>query len=314
MTAAAHRRRVTVLMGGWSAEREVSLVTGSGVAAALEDRGYAVERFDPPRDPAGIAQGLMPLPDAVFNALHGTGGEDGTIQAVLDLIGVPYTHSGMRASAIAMDKPIAKRIVGTVGVPSPAGIVIPASRLADGHPMPPPYVVKPVAEGSSVGVSVVRDGDNAPAGGAWTGDEILLVEPYVAGRELTVGVMGRTGQEPVAMAVTEIVYAAEIFDFTVKYSEGFATHILPAKIPESVYRAVMEYARLAHQVIGCTGVTRSDFRWDDACPGTEGLYFLEINTQPGMTPISLVPEQAALLGMSYGDLVEWMVEGATCRH
>jgi D-alanine-D-alanine ligase len=315
MTATASQRpRIVVLAGGWSAEREVSLVSGKGVADALIGRGYVVETFDPPRDPIRIAEGLTPRPAAVFNALHGTGGEDGTIQAVLDLLDVPYTHSGMRASAVAMDKPLAKRVVGTVGVPSPAGMVVTPAILAEGHPMPPPYVVKPVGEGSSVGVSIVRAGENLAPGEAWAEDALLLVEPYIAGRELTVGVMSRAGEEARALAVTEIVYSSEIFDYTVKYSEGYATHILPAKIPESVYRAVMEYARLAHQVIGCTGVTRSDFRWDDSRPGMEGLYFLEINTQPGMTPISLVPEQAGLIGMGYADLVEWIVEGATCRH
>jgi D-alanine-D-alanine ligase len=307
-------KRVIVLMGGWSAEREVSLVTGKGVVDALTGRGYAVETCDPPRDPALIARALTPRPDAVFNALHGTGGEDGAIQAVLDLLDVPYTHSGMRASAVAMDKPLAKRVAATAGVPSPAGLVIRSAALVQGHPMTPPYVVKPVAEGSSVGVVIVRQGDNGPAGGQWGADQKLLVEPYIPGRELTVGVMSRPGEEARAIAVTEIVHAAELFDYTIKYSEGLATHILPAKIPESVYTAAMEYARLAHEVIGCTGVTRSDFRWDDARPGAEGLYFLEINTQPGLTPISLVPEQAAEIGMSYADLVEWILEGATCRH
>jgi D-alanine-D-alanine ligase len=308
-------KRVTVLSGGWSAEREVSLVSGQGVAGALAERGYDVAIFDPPCDLEGIAAGLSPRPDAVFNALHGTGGEDGTIQAILDLIGVPYTHSGMRASAVAMDKPLAKRIVGTVGVPSPAGTVMSAADIGKGHPIPPPYVVKPVAEGSSVGVVIVREGANhaTPAEG-WAADATLLVEPYIKGRELTVGVMSRPGEPARALGVTEISYTAELFDYTVKYSQGHATHILPAKIPESVYSAAMDYARLAHEVIGCTGVTRSDFRWDDSLPDIKGLYFLEINTQPGMTPISLVPEQANHAGMSYAALVEWIVEGATCRH
>jgi D-alanine-D-alanine ligase len=311
----ARAKRVIVLSGGWSAEREVSLVSGRGVAEALTARGYDVTTFDPPKDLAGIAAGLSPMPDVVFNALHGTGGEDGTIQAILDVIGVPYTHSGMRASAVAMDKPLAKRIVGTVGVPSPAGTIVSVIDIAKGHPIAPPYVVKPVAEGSSVGIVIVHEGTNAPpTSPGWTADEQLLVEPYIRGRELTVGAMSRPGEEPRALAVTEIQYATEFFDYTVKYSEGYATHILPAKIPESVYSAAMEYARLAHAAIGCTGVTRSDFRWDDSSHNTDGLYFLEINTQPGMTPISLVPEQAQLAGLSYADLVEWIVEGAACRH
>ncbi len=317
MSVATHStpKRVTVLLGGWSAEREVSLVSGKGVAEALESRGHEVTRLDPRQDLIAIAEGLKPAPDAVFNALHGTGGEDGTIQAVLDMLGIPYTHSGMRASAVAMDKPMAKRLVGTVGVPSPAGTIVTPAVLAKGHPIPPPYVVKPVAEGSSVGVTIVRDGANAAASvTGWKPDEELLVEPYIRGRELTVGVMSRPGEPARALAVTEIVYKTELFDYTAKYSDGYATHVLPADIPQAVYRAALDYARLAHEVIGCTGVTRSDFRWDDSRPGIEGLYFLEINTQPGMTPISLVPEQAGHAGMSYADLVEWIVEGATCRH
>jgi D-alanine-D-alanine ligase len=309
------RKRVTVLTGGWSAEREVSLVSGRGVAEALAAQGYAVTTFDPPRDLKALADGLSPLPDVVFNALHGTGGEDGTIQAILDILGVPYTHSGLRASAVAMDKPLTKRLVGTVGVPSPEGTLVTPAILERGHPIPPPYVVKPVAEGSSVGVMIVRDRANLSAAqSAWAPDTKLLAEPYVRGRELTVGVMSRPGEAARALAVTEIAYGAEIFDYTVKYSAGHAVHILPAEIPESVYSESMNYARLAHEVIGCTGVTRSDFRWDDSRPGTDGLFFLEINTQPGMTPTSLVPEQAAHLGMSYGELVAWMVEAATCRH
>ena len=309
------KTRVTVLSGGWSAEREVSLVSGRGIAAALTERGYDVVNYDPPRDPTAIAAALSPSPGVVFNALHGTGGEDGTIQALLDLLGVRYTHSGMLASAIAMNKPLAKRVAGTVGVPSPEGVLVDAKALAAGHPIAPPYVVKPVAEGSSVGVYIVHKGSNALAfDPAWNIDEALLVEPYVPGRELTVSVMSRHGEAARALAVTEIAYSAEIFDYTVKYSQGHATHILPAKIPAPVYEAAMRYAALAHEVIGCTGVTRSDFRWDESRPAIGGLYFLELNTQPGMTPISLVPEQAQHIGMSYGDLVDWMVEAATCRH
>jgi D-alanine-D-alanine ligase len=314
MSAGAPRRHITVLSGGWSAEREVSLVTGAGVAAALRERGHRVDVFDPPPDPAAIAAGLNPLPDLVFNALHGAGGEDGVIQAVLGLLGLPYTHSGVTASAVAMNKPLAKRVVASAGVRCPAGLAISRARLAAGHPMEPPYVVKPIGEGSSVGVTIVWAGADpiaVPAGADPA--ESLLVEPYIRGRELTVAAMSRPGDAARALAVTEIVYTSELFDFTVKYSAGHATHILPAQIPESVYALAMDYARLAHDVIGCTGVTRSDFRWDDSRPDAEGLFFLEINTQPGMTPISLAPEQAALIGMSYGDLVEWIAEAALWR-
>jgi D-alanine-D-alanine ligase len=307
-------KRIVVLAGGWSAERAVSLVSGRGVTAALAERGYAVEMFDPPRDLARIAAALSPAPDAVFNALHGTGGEDGTIQAILDVLGIPYTHSGMRASAVAMDKPFAKRVVAAASVPVPAGMVVTPAVLAAGHPMPPPYVVKPVAEGSSVGIVIVREGANVVADPGWAADAALLVEPFIPGRELTVGVMSRPGDAARALGLTEIVFPAGFFDYTAKYTIGGATHILDPKIRESVYSAAMEYARLAHEAIGCTGVTRSDFRWDDSRPGAEGLFFLEINTQPGMTPVSLVPEQAAAIGMPYGELVAWIVEGATCRH
>jgi D-alanine-D-alanine ligase len=313
MTASA-KKRVIVLAGGWSSEREVSLSSGKGVAAALAERGYAVEIFDPPHDIARIAAGLAPAPDVVFNALHGTGGEDGTIQAILDLLEIPYTHSGVRASAVAMDKPFAKRVVAAAGVPVPEGLVVTPADLRAGHPIAPPYVVKPVAEGSSVGIIIVREGANGVADPGWAPEAQLLVEPYIAGRELTVGVMSRPGESARALAVTEIVFPEGFFDYKAKYTIGGASHILPANICESVYSAVMDYARLAHEAIGCTGVTRSDFRWDDSRPDTEGLFFLETNTQPGMTPVSLVPEQAALIGMSYGDLVAWLVEAATCRH
>src|SRR3984957_11961534 len=262
-------KKVTVLTGGWSAEREVSLVSGRGVAEALASRGYEVTTFDPPQDLAGIAAGLTPRPDAVFNALHGTGGGDGTIQAILDVMGLPSTHPGMRPSAVARNKPLAKRIVGTVGVPSPAGTIVSAGDIAKGHPIPPPYVVKPIAEGSSVGVVIVPVGANAPAASSgWAADEQLLVEPYIRGRELTVGVMSRPGEQARALAVTEIVFPSGFFDYTAKYTTGGATHILAPKIRESVYSALMDYAQLAHEAIGCTGVTRSNFRWDDSRPGT----------------------------------------------
>jgi D-alanine-D-alanine ligase len=192
-------------------------------------------------------------------------------------------------------------------------MIVTRAALSKAHPMPPPYVVKPIAEGSSVGVEIVRDGSNS-VGKNSDSAESLLVEPYVPGHELTVGVMSRPGEPPRALGVTEILYSAELFDYTVKYAKGHATHILPAKIPEPVYAAALRHAERAHEVIGCAGVSRSDFRWDDSKPGVDGLFFLEINTQPGMTPISLVPEQAGLIGMSYGDLVSWMVEAATCRH
>lgn len=310
-TGTRKHHNVAVLMGGWSAEREVSLVSGAAVARALEEQGYAVTVVDVQRDLAGLLNALSdPRPDAVFNALHGRGGEDGAIQGVLEFMGLPYTHSGVLASAVAMDKPMTKRILETVGVRSPKGIVLERGALTgDSHPMPAPYIIKPVDEGSTVGVVLVREGQNAPAGEMWTFGARALVEEFIKGRELTVGVLdGR------ALAVTEIDFAAEVFDYTAKYTAGHARHVLPAPIPDAVAEEAKRMAVLAHQTLGCQGASRSDFRWDESKPGTEGLYFLEINNQPGMTPLSLVPEQAAFVGMSYGELVSWLVEHATCAN
>lgn len=306
---ARKHKHVAVLMGGWSAEREVSLVSGAAAARALEEEGYQVTVVDVQRDLAGLMAALSdPRPDAVFNALHGRGGEDGTIQGVLEFLGVPYTHSGVLASAVAMDKPMTKRLLATVGVRSPQGLVLERGALTgQSHPMPAPYIIKPVDEGSTVGVVLVREGQNAPAGEAWTFGARALVEEFIKGRELTVGVMGDH-----ALAVTEIDFAADVFDYTAKYTAGHARHVLPAPIPEEVAVEAKRMAVLAHQTLGCRGVSRSDFRWDESKPGTTGLYFLEINNQPGMTPLSLVPEQAAHVGMSYGALVSWLVEHAAC--
>lgn len=300
--------KVTVLLGGWSSEREVSLVSGAACADALERIGHQVTRFDPPRDPEAIAKTLKAQkPDVVFNALHGEGGEDGVMQALLDLLGLRYTHSPRLASTVAMDKPLTKAVLAAHGVRSPEGKVLSVADLADGHPLPRPYVLKPAAEGSSVGVSIVREGDNAlPRNDGWRDDTVLLAERFIAGRELTVAVL-----DGEALAVTEIVFGTELFDFTAKYTSGHARHVLPAQIPDSVASLAMRWAATAHAALGCAGATRSDFRWDER-RGDDGLYFLEINTQPGMTPISLVPEQAQYRGRSFDELVGWMVEDA-CR-
>lgn len=310
----AHKKHVAVLMGGWSAEREVSLVSGAGVAKALEEEGYRVTAIDVQRDLGGLMHALTnPRPDVVFNALHGRGGEDGTIQGVLEFLGLPYTHSGVQAAAIAMDKAMTKRVLDTVGIRSPKGMVLSRGEIAGGaHPMPAPYIVKPVDEGSTVGVTLVREGQNSPVGDdgffGGTFGERVLVEEFIPGRELTVGVMGDR-----ALAVTEIVFQAQVYDYTAKYSVGHAVHTIPAAIPEAVAEKAKRLAVLAHHTLGCRGVSRSDFRWDDSRPGTDGLYFLEINNQPGMTPLSLVPEQAAHVGISYGALVGWLVENAACQ-
>lgn len=310
------KKHVAVLMGGWSAEREVSLVSGAGVAKALEEEGYTVTAVDVQRDLNGLVAALSdPRPDVVFNALHGRGGEDGTIQGILEFLGLPYTHSGVRASAIAMDKAMTKRVLDSVGVRSPRGIVLTKGELTGGaHPMPAPYIVKPVDEGSTVGVTLVREGQNSPVGDAWTFGERALVEEFIPGRELTVAVMGAGGTDTRALTVTEIVFEAQVYDYTAKYSAGHAVHTLPARIPDAVAEEAKRLAVLAHETLGCRGASRSDFRWDESKPGTEGLYFLEINNQPGMTPLSLVPEQAAHVGISYGALVSWLVENAACQH
>ncbi len=304
---------IAVLMGGMSAEREVSLNSGKACAAALRDKGYEVSEIDVSRDMAALVKALSPKPDAVFNALHGRWGEDGCIQGLLELLQIPYTHSGVLASALAMDKQMAKTVVATAGVTSPEGLVIKARDLGDTDPMPRPYVVKPVREGSSVGVRIVREGDNQPPIDVhgWEPETELLVEPFIAGRELTVSVMGDR-----ALAVTEIRPLGEgFYDYDAKYSEDSqvaAVHVLPAEVPEEIYEGAMAASLAAHQALGCRGVSRSDFRYDDTGAAPGSLYYLETNTQPGMTSTSLVPEQARYLGMSFPDLCAWMVENAAC--
>ncbi|HYE51671.1 MAG TPA: D-alanine--D-alanine ligase [Azospirillaceae bacterium] len=306
------QKHVAVLLGGWSAEREVSLVSGASVVNALEQRGYKVTAVDVQRDLLGLMKALhgQGRPDVIFNALHGRGGEDGLIQGVLEYLHIPYTHSGVMASAVAMDKALTKRILATVGMPVPDGVVATRAQVLAGHVIEPPYVVKPVDEGSSVGVRIVGPGHN---GGPldedhWIYGETVLIEKYVPGRELTVGVMGDK-----ALAVTEIVPRTDFFDYKAKYTEGQAVHVCPAQIPAEVAAEAMRLALLAHTTLGCSGISRSDFRWDDAQAGTGGLYFLEINTQPGFTPLSLLPEQAAYLGLSYADVCSWLVENARCH-
>ncbi|CAK0770074.1 D-alanine--D-alanine ligase [Azospirillaceae bacterium] len=301
-------RHVAVLMGGWSAERAVSLASGAEVAKALAECGHRVTMIDVRRDLSSLLAALTPKPDVVFNALHGRGGEDGCVQAVLEFLGVPYSHSGVLASAVAMDKPMTKQVLAAVGVPSPRGVVLRREEVGTCHPLPPPYIVKPVDEGSTVGVTLVEVGDSPFLNAdQWTFGERVMVEAFIPGRELTVGVM-----DDRALAVTEIRFSGGLFDFTAKYTAGHAHHVIPAPLPVEVYSEAQRLAVLAHRTLGCRGVSRSDFRYDDSRPGVEGLFFLEINTQPGMTPLSLVPEQAAHVGVSYHELVNWIVEHAVC--
>ena len=306
----AAAQHIVVLKGGWSAEREVSLVSGAAAAKALEEAGYRVTEFDVACDLPALMAALTPAPDAVFNALHGRGGEDGVVQGVLEMLGIPYTHSGVTASALAMDKPLTKRVLATVGVQSPEFRVVPAAEAAARHVLEPPYVIKPAAEGSSVGVRIVRAMDNTPPVdlNGWGFGAEVMVERYIPGRELTVGVMGDR-----ALTVTEIHHSHGFFDYDAKYTEGHAKHLLPAPVPNDVFRAAMDQALTAHRTLGCAGISRSDFRFDDSKPGIEGLFFLEINTQPGFTPISLVPEQAEHVGITFPQLCAWLVEAALCQ-
>ncbi|HEX7783630.1 MAG TPA: D-alanine--D-alanine ligase [Sphingobium sp.] len=299
---------VAVLMGGWSAERPVSLMSGEGVAKALEGRGHKVTRIDMDRDvPMKIAEAGA---DIVFNALHGVPGEDGTVQGMMDLMGVKYTHSGLATSVIAIDKQLTKQALVSHGIPMPGGQVVESATLFERDPLPRPYVVKPVNEGSSVGVAIVTEQGNygSPIGrdveGPWQHFTELLAEPYIRGRELTTAVLGDE-----ALLVTELRPKSGFYDFDSKYTDGLTEHICPADIPEDVAEQCKAIALRAHQLLGCKGASRSDFRWDDT-QGVEGLFLLEVNTQPGMTPLSLVPEQAAKLGIDYAELVERIVEEA----
>jgi D-alanine-D-alanine ligase len=306
-------RKVAVLMGGWSPEREVSLVSGKACAEGLREGGHQVIEYDVKRDLRALIEFLRPSsgggPDVVFNALHGKYGEDGCIQGVLEILAVPYTHSGVLPSAIAMDKPMARHVFTSLGMRVAEGRVIERQSLAWGDPMPRPYVVKPIDQGSSVGVHIVREGDNLAAvelAEAKFGERVL-VEKFVPGRELTVAVMG---DKPIA--VTELRPRTRFYDYEAKYTDGVTERLVPAPIPAEVYELAKDWALMAHEALGCSGLTRTDLRWDDSKPDTSGLVVLEINTQPGMTPLSLAPEQAKWAGISWSQLMTWMVDNA--RH
>ena len=303
-------RRVAVLYGGISAEREVSLASGHQVIAALQEAGFDVHPVEVGPDLGAVIAALTPAPDVVFNALHGRFGEDGTIQGVLDWLGIPYTHSGVRASATAMDKQAAKAVFIAAGLPVPMGRVLPAADLADADPIALPYVVKPVNEGSSVGVEILRHGGNrrAEIAASWTFGRDVLVEEYVPGRELTVGILGDR-----ALTVTDISPAEGFYDYQAKYGEGGSAHALPARVHPDTYARAMDIALRAHQALGCRGASRADLRYDDTAGEPGRLVLLEVNTQPGLTPTSLLPEQAAFCGISFPALCAWMVDHAACR-
>lgn len=301
---------VAVLFGGISAEREVSLASGTEVTAALRAAGFDVRPVEVTGDLRDLLAALTPAPDVVFNALHGRFGEDGSVQGVLDWLGIPYTHSGVRASALAMDKQAAKAVFAAAGLPVPKGRVMPVSELADADPMPLPYVVKPVNEGSSVGVEIMRQGGNrrAEVAAAWRFGADAMVEEYIPGRELTVAVLGDH-----ALTVTDITPAHGFYDYEAKYAPGGSAHALPARVHPDIWSQAMDIALRAHKALGCRGATRSDLRYDDTAGEPGRLVLLEVNTQPGLTPTSLLPEQAAHVGMSFPALCAWMVEHAACR-
>ncbi len=302
---------VAVLMGGLSSEREVSLRSGAACAAALEAQGYRVSPLDVGRD---IAARLAELrPDVCFNALHGRYGEDGCIQGLLETLGIPYTHSGVLASALAMHKERSKPVLAAAGVPVAESFVVSRAVAAKAHVMPPPYVIKPPTEGSSVGVYIVREDQAHPpqelTSAEWTLGEEVMVERYIAGRELTCAVMG---EEPLGVIEIRPAEGLAFYDYDAKYAPGGSIHVLPAPLKPNVYQLVQKLSLAAHRALGCRGVTRSDFRFDDRPEGTGELICLEVNTQPGMTSTSLVPELAAHSGRSFGELVRWIVEDASC--
>ncbi len=304
-------KHIAVLMGGLSAEREVSLRSGEACAKALEGEGFRVSRVDVTRQ---VAETLAALkPDIAFNALHGRFGEDGIMQGILEMLAIPYTHSGVLASALAMQKDRAKDVMKAAGVPVATGLTVDRATAARAHVLPPPYVVKPLCEGSSFGVLIVKEDQAHPpqelTRSDWAYGDSLLVESFVAGRELTCAVIGERALDVIDIRAADGGW----YDYNAKYSKGGSIHVLPANLKQNVYQNVQDLALMAHRALGCRGVSRADFRYDDRPGGTGELVVLEVNTQPGMTETSLVPEMAAYAGLSFGELVRWMVEDASCN-
>ena len=294
---------VAVLMGGWSKEREVSLVSGAAVATALKDTGFQVTEIDVHQDAAALLTQLYPIPDKVFNALHGRFGEDGCVQGFLNILGVPYTHSGVLASALAMDKPMSKRVFKEVGITVADHQILTREQLSQTVFGSKPHVIKPLNEGSSVGVNIIFEGDSyTPTEKEWPFGSHVMAEQYISGRELTVAVMGER-----ALGVTEIKTGHLFYDYDAKYSDGGSIHQVPAQLPQDIYDEAMRISVLAHKTLGCRGISRADMRYDG-----KDLYLLEVNTQPGMTPTSLVPEQASYANITFENLVVWLVEHAEC--
>ncbi len=302
-------KHVVVLMGGISYEREISLISGEAVATALIEAGYNAIAVDIRDDVLAVLDALTPAPGVIFNALHGRYGEDGCIQGLLELLHIPYTHSGVLASALAMNKPMAKRLFETVDIPCAQHVIATRDSVLKRDVLPRPYVIKPLNEGSSVGVKIVQKDTDLPALSpeTWPFGNEVMVEKFVPGRELTVAVMGHR-----ALGVTELRMDDGFYDYKAKYTKGSTAHMVPAPVPQTIYQAAINHALAAHEILGCRGVTRADLRYDDTLHDPGDLYLLEINTQPGMTPLSLVPELASHAGISFVELVTWMVENAAC--
>ncbi len=307
---------IAVLMGGWAHERDVSMMSGDAIADALEGKGHRITRIDMDRQVAArIAEAA---PDVVFNALHGVPGEDGTVQGMLDLMGVPYTHSGLATSVIAIDKELTKQALVPHGVPMPGGRIVDSAELYQRDPLPRPYVLKPVNEGSSVGVAIVTDDSDfgnpigRDAAGPWQEFGRLLAEPFIRGREMTTAVLD-TPEGPRALGVTELVPKSGFYDYAAKYTDGMTRHVCPAEIPDDIARLCEAHALTAHRVLACKGISRTDYRWDDE-RGQDGLFVLETNTQPGMTALSLAPEQARHAGIEFADMLEMIVAAALLDH
>lgn len=301
------KKRVAVLMGGWSSEREVSLNSGKLVGDALRELGHDVIAIDVTRDLTQLTTALTPKPDIVFNALHGVGGEDGSVQGLLEVLGVPYTHSGVDASAIAMNKVLSRRVFEQEGIAVPSWKVCFKADIDAAHPMPMPYVIKPINEGSSRGVYIIRsEEDFKKFQKEWSFGETILVEKFIQGREIQVGIMGTR-----AIGAIEIRPRESFYDYTAKYTAGRAEHLMPAPLSASAYDRVMKLGLRAHQVLGCRSVSRSDFMYDEA---QDEFYLLELNTQPGMSPLSLLPEIVAHEGITFNELISWMLDQAQCDH
>lgn len=303
-------KKVAIFMGGFSAEREVSLVSGAAVIKAVTELGHHAIPIDISRDMKALIKALEPKPDVVLNILHGRWGEDGRFQALLDLLEIPYAYSGVLASSLAMNKVMAKKIFKAEGIPTPESIVVPSEKAFTDKLMEFPYVIKPVCEGSSVGVSIIRKQEDIAAldGPSWIYGNEILVERFIPGREIHVGIMGER-----ALGAIEIRPKEGFYTYEAKYTEGKADHFMPAPIPGICYQAALDLSLKAHKALNCKGISRVDLRYDDTNETPGQFYVLEVNTQPGMTPLSLVPEIAAYHGMTFKDLVSWMIENAQCH-